>query len=102
MSDLLDRKCFVSSEWTGSSNKKGRADFFIPKKKWAIELVADFDRLDEHLKRFLPGPKGRYHSWITGNEVTDYIVINLTHETKKSMRRNSRRKSRSKSSGLLS
>lgn len=94
MSELLDRKCFVSSEWTGRSNRKGRVDFFIPKKKWAIELLADFNRLDQHLDRFLPGPQGKYHSWIVSNEVTDYIVINLTHETKKkSVMRNSRRKS---------
>jgi hypothetical protein len=74
MSKLLGGKAYISSEWT--LLKRGRADFFIPKKKWAIELLADFDRLDDHLLRF--EPNGTYHSWIQKKGIVQHITINIT------------------------
>ncbi|PYI34045.1 hypothetical protein BP00DRAFT_444152 [Aspergillus indologenus CBS 114.80] len=64
----------LSSEWSRSG--KGRVDFYIPDKCWAIEFLRDSDRLAEHIARFYP--LGAYHKWIVDNSVADWIVINCT------------------------
>ncbi|RPA86422.1 hypothetical protein BJ508DRAFT_321561 [Ascobolus immersus RN42] len=79
MTKVLRRAGFVVSEWTGWT-KKGRVDLYLPARGWAIELLADFDRLTEHIERF--EPNGMYSHWIARNEVKDYIVINMTHFSK--------------------
>ncbi|EYE91008.1 ATP-binding protein [Aspergillus ruber CBS 135680] len=61
----------ISSEW--SRTKDGRVDFYIPEKKWAIELLRDHDKVDEHIFRFKEG--GKYHSWLKENMVKDWIII---------------------------
>lgn len=62
----------ICSEW--SRTKDGRVDFWIPEKKWAVELLREEDRVLEHISRFQEG--GRYHSWITDGMITDWIIIN--------------------------
>ena len=47
----------ISSEWSGT--KDDRVDFQIPEKKWAVELLRDHSRVDEHISRFKEGRK--YH-----------------------------------------
>lgn len=61
----------ISSEWSLRGN--GRVDFYIPQKKWGIELLREHDSVDEHYNRFKRG--GRYYSWIEDGMVEDWIVI---------------------------
>ena len=61
----------ISSEW--SRTKDGRVDFYIPEKKWAIELLRDHNRVDEHISRFKEG--GKYHPWLKENIIKDWIII---------------------------
>ncbi|KAI0002424.1 hypothetical protein BJV74DRAFT_958410 [Russula compacta] len=49
---------------------KGRVDFYIPDKKWGVELLRDGDRLKEHSVRF--SPSGWYGSTM---ELSDYILL---------------------------
>ncbi|XRM38922.1 hypothetical protein ABZX51_002313 [Aspergillus tubingensis] len=62
----------ISTEWARTAS--GRADFFIPEKKWAVELVRHDDRIDDHVKRFQGG--GQYFDWLQKKAVEDWIVIN--------------------------
>jgi len=48
-------------------------DFYIPEKKWAIELLRNHDKVDEHISRFKEG--GKYHPWLKENMVKDWIII---------------------------
>ncbi|KAL4755534.1 hypothetical protein BDW72DRAFT_189285 [Aspergillus terricola var. indicus] len=61
----------IFSEWSRTGD--GRVDFYIPEKQWAIELLRDHDRVDEHIFRFKEG--GKYHSWLEENMVDDWIII---------------------------
>jgi len=61
----------ISSEW--SRTKDGRVDFYIPEKKWAIELSRNHDKVDEHISRFKEG--GKYHPWLKENMIEDWIII---------------------------
>ncbi|KAL4818104.1 hypothetical protein BDW67DRAFT_183386 [Aspergillus spinulosporus] len=61
----------ICSEWSRTGG--GRFDFYIPEKKWAIKLLRDHDRVDEHTSRFKEG--GKYHSWLKENMVDDWIII---------------------------
>jgi hypothetical protein len=61
----------ISSEW--SRTKDGRVDFYIPEKKWAIELLRDHIKVDEHITRFKEG--GKYHPWLKEKMVKDWIII---------------------------
>ncbi|KAI9367007.1 hypothetical protein BJX61DRAFT_538402 [Aspergillus egyptiacus] len=59
-------------EWSRSGNS--RVDFYIPQKQWAIELLRDYDQVDEHISRFYPG--GKYFPWLQEKKVVDWIIIN--------------------------
>ena len=43
----------ISSEW--SRGRRGRVDFFIPEKHWAVELVMEHSCVKEHIECFQPG-----------------------------------------------
>ncbi|KKK23009.1 hypothetical protein AOCH_000998 [Aspergillus ochraceoroseus] len=43
-------------------------------KQWAIELLRDYDHVDEHISRFYPG--GKYFPWLQEKKVVDWIIIN--------------------------
>jgi len=49
-------------------------DFFIPLKKWGIELLRDGDRLNA---RFATGEYGR---WISDRKINDYAIIDFRTE----------------------
>ncbi|KAL4920267.1 hypothetical protein BDW62DRAFT_216167 [Aspergillus aurantiobrunneus] len=68
---LAGRGVPICSEWSKSGD--GRVDFFIPGKKWAVELLRDHDRVDEHISRFKKG--GKYYPWIEDKSVHDWIII---------------------------
>lgn len=61
----------ISSEW--SRTKDGRVDFYIPEKKWGIELLRDHAEANEHISRFKAG--GKYHSWLKDKMIEDWIII---------------------------
>ena len=61
----------ISTEW--SRTRDGRVDFYISEKKWAVELLRDHDRVDEHISRFKEG--GKYHPWLKENMIEDWIII---------------------------
>ncbi|EYE94524.1 crinkler effector domain-containing protein [Aspergillus ruber CBS 135680] len=62
----------ISTEW--SRTKDGRVGFYIPEKKWAIELLRDHIEVNEHISRFKDG--GKYHAWLKEKMVKDWIIIN--------------------------
>lgn len=62
----------ISSEWSRAGS--GRVDFWIPGKKWAIELLRDYSNVDEHVSRFRKG--GTYYEWLKEKAVEDWVVIN--------------------------
>ncbi len=51
---------------------KGRVDFFVDSKKWAIEVLRNGDRIEEHLARF--APEGRYCKML---DAADYIFLDF-------------------------
>ncbi|BCR89602.1 ATP-binding protein [Aspergillus chevalieri] len=61
----------ISTEWSRTRN--GRVDFYIPEKKWAIELLRDHIEVNEHISRFKEG--GKYHPWLKEKMVKDWIII---------------------------
>src|SRR5258706_2836727 len=53
---------------------KGRIDFFIPSKKWGIELLRDRDRLLAHNEQFVGGEYGK---WVQAGMMDNYIMIDF-------------------------
>jgi hypothetical protein len=49
---------------------KGRVDFYVPAKRWGIELLRDGDRLASHWGRFSDGG-----SYAESLPLTDYIIV---------------------------
>jgi hypothetical protein len=68
---VVGRGVPISSEW--SRNGNGQFDFWIPQKRWGIELLRDHDRVNEHCNRFKKG--GRYYPWIEAGMLEDWIII---------------------------
>jgi len=52
-------------------NASGRVDFYIPVKKWGVELLRDGDRLENHSSRFTG--TGAYAKM----EFEDYIILDF-------------------------
>ncbi|KAK9237143.1 hypothetical protein V1525DRAFT_404725 [Lipomyces kononenkoae] len=68
---VVGRGVPISSEWSRKGD--GRVDFWIPQKRWGIELLRDHNRVTEHCDRFKKG--GRYYPWIEGDMLEDWIII---------------------------
>jgi hypothetical protein len=58
---------------TAPGSPAGRIDFFIPEKKWGIELTREGNGLSEHSSRF--GLQGAYGAWLGSNDMVDYILL---------------------------
>ncbi|KAL4742128.1 hypothetical protein BDV11DRAFT_212133 [Aspergillus similis] len=56
-----------------SRSGNGRVDFYIPQKQWAIELLRDYDCVDEHISRFYPG--GKYFPWLQDKKVNLWTAV---------------------------
>lgn len=69
----------ICSEW---STRDGHVAFYIPEKRWAIELLRNHNRIDEHLSQFKEG--GKSHPWLKDKAIDDWIVINCTSTTSSS------------------
>jgi hypothetical protein len=66
----------VSSEFSSAKGARlGRIDFFIPSKKWGIELLRDGNRIEEHRSRFLL--HGAYGAWLESSDMADYIILDF-------------------------
>ena len=52
-----------------------RVEFYIPSKKWAIELLCDGDLLEQHGSRF--SPSGAYEGTMT---MTDHIILDFRND----------------------
>jgi hypothetical protein len=66
------KDCVVSFPEFGT--KRDRIDFFIPSKKWGIELLRNGDRLSSHMQRFTEGEYGR---WTRTGVMNDYIILDF-------------------------
>jgi hypothetical protein len=55
--------------------RAGRIDFFIPSKKWGIELTRDGSKLEEHASRF--AEEGAYEKWLEGSDMLDYVLLDF-------------------------
>lgn len=53
---------------------KGRVDFYIPSRRWDVELLRDGDRLDQHHGRF--SDSGSYGTTLA---LEDYIVLDCRY-----------------------
>ncbi|PVF92942.1 hypothetical protein CPB86DRAFT_716433, partial [Serendipita vermifera] len=67
----LYRCCGVSSThiFPEFGTRTGRVDFYIPSKKWAIELLREGDNINGHCKRF---SDGHYNHSVP---VVDHLVL---------------------------
>lgn len=52
----------------------GRVDFWIPEKKWAVELLRDHEGIANHCDRS-NNPDGQYRPWINSGKIQDWIII---------------------------
>jgi len=65
----------ASPEYSSPLTSSGRIDFFIPSKKWGIEILRDGKALVQHYARFdATGPYGR---WLSGGEMAHYIILDF-------------------------
>ncbi|KAL2808384.1 hypothetical protein BJX63DRAFT_439458 [Aspergillus granulosus] len=72
--EIARKGATITSEW--SRTKDGRVDLWIPEKKWAVEMLREGDRVEDHIRRF--HPNGRYYSWIMEGMILEWIIINCT------------------------
>ncbi|KAG8810124.1 hypothetical protein FRC17_003081 [Serendipita sp. 399] len=75
--DEFYRCCYLHSNGALLSfpeygNASGRTDFYIPRKKWGIELLRDGDRLEQHSGRF--SDQGAYAKDF---DMSDYIILDF-------------------------
>jgi hypothetical protein len=70
--------------FTAPGARKGRIDFFIPEKKWGIELIQEGtpSSLSEHSSRFGLGSK--YGVWLASNDMVDYFILDCRTDTPRS------------------
>lgn len=55
--------------------RRGSIDFHVGEKKWAIDILRDGDKVEDHLRRF--NTPGAYHHWIQTGAITDYIILDF-------------------------
>jgi hypothetical protein len=77
---MLSINDYVSPDVGQVFGSKGAIDFYINgNKKWAVELLREGDRMDEHEERFLSG--GVYASM--KREINDWLIVDFRREDKK-------------------
>jgi hypothetical protein len=55
-------------------NRNGKIDFYVPSKKWGIELLRDGNRIGSHARRFT---EGEYKKWIDKELIVDYVILDF-------------------------
>lgn len=71
--DLLGGVLICPELLSAPGAKSGRINFFIPEKKWGIELTREGSKLLEDSSRF--GPKGAYGAWLGSNDMLNHIFL---------------------------
>jgi hypothetical protein len=73
---LTEGNVRISPEYAAAAvSRPGRIHFFIPSKKWGIELTRDGSRLDEHNSRF--ADEGAYGQWLGSSNMDDYVLLDF-------------------------
>jgi hypothetical protein len=73
---LTEGNVRISPEYAAAAGSRpGRIHFFIPSKKWGIELTRDGDNLSEHGARFPDGDA--YGQWLQSLDMTDYVLLDF-------------------------
>ncbi|KAG8834581.1 hypothetical protein FRC17_008250 [Serendipita sp. 399] len=75
--DEFYRCCYLHTNgallsFPGYGNVSGRTDFYIPRKKWGIELLRDGDRLEQHSGRF-----SDQSAYAKDFDVSDHIILDF-------------------------
>jgi hypothetical protein len=74
--NLTNGNVRISPEYAAAAGSRpGRIDFFIPSKKWGIELTRDGNRLREHNLRFTD--KGAYGQWMKSSDMDEYVLLDF-------------------------
>jgi hypothetical protein len=69
----------ISPEFAAAAGTRaGRIDFFLPSKKWGIELTRDGEKLLGHSDRF--AAQGAYGAWLQSADMVDYILLDFRHD----------------------
>ncbi len=78
--EVTDGNVGISPEYaTAAGTRAGRIDFFIPSKKWGIELTRDGSKLAEHASRF--AGDGAYGQWLQTSDMLDYVLLDFRNAT---------------------
>ena len=73
---LTEGNVGISPEYAAAAGTRaGRIDFFIPSRKWGIELTRDGRKLDEHASRF--AADGAYGQWLKTSHMEDYVLLDF-------------------------
>lgn len=77
--ETLNSHAVMSPEFAVNGSTKGSEtiDFFLPRKKWGLELLRNRDFLEGHMEHF--GPGGKYHNMINSEAMGTYIILNFTY-----------------------
>ncbi|KAG8777111.1 hypothetical protein FRC15_011526 [Serendipita sp. 397] len=75
---IADGNVGISPEYAAAvGSRAGRIDFFIPSKKWGIELTRDGSKLNDHASRF--EASGAYGQWLATSDMVDYVLLDFRH-----------------------
>ncbi|KAG8822700.1 hypothetical protein FRC17_009488 [Serendipita sp. 399] len=75
--EIMMGNAVISPEYATAPGKRaGRVDFFIPSKKWGIEIIRDGSKLREHSDRFLTGA---YSALVHSGDIVDYALLDFRH-----------------------
>ncbi|KAF8422273.1 hypothetical protein EV426DRAFT_643444 [Tirmania nivea] len=69
---VLRGRVGIIPEWGTAA---GRIDFFIPDRKWGVEVLRDGVTIGEHVRRFTGG--GAYTHWLNLGLLTDYMILDF-------------------------
>ena len=73
---LTEGNVRITPEYAAATGSRpGRIDFFIPSRKWGIELTRDGNELSEHATRFVDGDA--YGQWLQSSDMTDYVLLDF-------------------------
>jgi len=70
--DHTEGSIIILSEW---GNQEGRIDFYLPSRRWGIEILRDGKEIQNH-NNFI---YGAYSKWIVSGKMEDYILLDFCH-----------------------
>lgn len=74
VSEGLGVRSGVWCEWTSTTH--GRVDFYIPKMRWAVELLREGSQtsITQHTARFT-SRDGQYRKWVDDGTIKEWLVV---------------------------